>query len=162
MLCANCKKNEATTYIKQTINGVTNEYHLCSECAQKLGMAGFDPFDVSDLWSSLFEDRMPAVAHLLTCDSCKSTFDQIAKRGKLGCPECYTTFREQLMPSIRQMHGKTRHVGKVPGSVPQEVKTESEIDKLKRLLNEAVTREDYEKAAEYRDQIKALEKKQED
>ena len=37
MLCQNCGKNEATTHIKQVINGDTAERHLCSECAEHLG-----------------------------------------------------------------------------------------------------------------------------
>ena len=38
MLCENCKKNTATTYFKQTVNGKTREVFLCSECAAKLGL----------------------------------------------------------------------------------------------------------------------------
>ena len=37
MLCQNCGKNEATTHIKQVINGDTAERHLCSDCAEHLG-----------------------------------------------------------------------------------------------------------------------------
>ena len=38
MLCENCKKNVATTYFKQTVNGKTTEIFLCDECAAKLGL----------------------------------------------------------------------------------------------------------------------------
>ena len=157
MLCANCGKNQATTHIKQTINGRTTEYHLCPECAEKLGMSDFNPVDISNLWSSLFENQVPDIARTLTCQSCGSTFDQIAKRGKLGCPECYDVFKSELLPSLRRMHGKTRHVGKVPGRADKEVKQVCELDKLKASLNDAVSREDYESAAKLRDQIKLIE-----
>ena len=53
MLCQNCGKNEATTHIKQVINGDTAERHLCSECAEHLGygdaFSGFG-FDVAGLF----------------------------------------------------------------------------------------------------------------
>ena len=37
MLCQNCGKNEATTHIKQIVNGDMAESHLCAECAKNLG-----------------------------------------------------------------------------------------------------------------------------
>mgnify|MGYP002588164185 CR=1 FL=1 len=56
MLCQNCGKNEATTHIKQVINGDTAERHLCSECAEHLGygdaFSGFG-FDVAGLFELL-------------------------------------------------------------------------------------------------------------
>ena len=37
MLCQNCGKKPATTFLKKTINGETTEIHLCADCARKLG-----------------------------------------------------------------------------------------------------------------------------
>ena len=33
MKCQKCKNNEATTHVKRVINGVTEEYELCRDCA---------------------------------------------------------------------------------------------------------------------------------
>ena len=61
MLCQNCGKNEATTHIKQVINGDTAERHLCSECAEHLGygdaFSGFG-FDVAGLFGNFFGDAV--------------------------------------------------------------------------------------------------------
>ena len=57
------------------------------------------------------------------------------------------------------MHGKTRHIGKVPGKASQSVKTGYEIDKLRAELKDAISREDYETAASLRDKIKLIESK---
>ena len=162
MLCVNCGKREATTHIKQTINGKTTEYHLCAECASALGMSGFNPFDMSDLWSSMFETQVPDIPKTVKCEKCNSTFDQIAKRGRVGCPECYSTFKKELLPSLVRIHGKTHHVGKVPGKASEEIKNDFEIDKLRKELNDAVSREDYETAAKLRDKIKLIESKEGD
>ena len=35
MLCDKCKQREANVHIQQSINGVTTERNLCSECASK-------------------------------------------------------------------------------------------------------------------------------
>lgn len=159
MLCENCHKKTATTHIKQTVNGKTVEYHLCAECATRLHAGGFNPFDMSDLWSSLFETQVPDIPKAKVCGKCGSTFDKIAKIGRLGCPECYSVFKEELLPSITRMHGKTRHIGKVPGKASQSVKNGYEIDKLRAELKDAISREDYETAASLRDKIKLIESK---
>ncbi len=37
MKCENCGKNEANFVYRSSINGRTEEYHLCQACAEKLG-----------------------------------------------------------------------------------------------------------------------------
>ena len=36
MKCENCGKNEANFVYRSSINGRTEEYHLCQACAEKL------------------------------------------------------------------------------------------------------------------------------
>jgi protein arginine kinase len=45
------------------------------------------------------------------CPECHSRYSRSAL---LGCPTCYTEFREELIPEIRRIHGSTIHKGKVP------------------------------------------------
>ena len=76
MLCQNCGKNEATTHIKQVINGDTAERHLCSECAEHLGygdaFSGFG-FDVAGLFGNFFGDAVHSLG---------------APRKVVRCPKC--------------------------------------------------------------------------
>ena len=37
MLCERCKKNPANTLIRENVNGVLKEMHLCSSCAKEAG-----------------------------------------------------------------------------------------------------------------------------
>lgn len=164
MLCKNCGLRPATTHIKRVINGRIEEYHLCAECAKKLNVSAFDPFDLSELWGSFFGDRQPDSPSLnqKRCKTCGSSFADIANSGKLGCPDCYSEFNDELLPSLRKIHGKTRHVGRVPGSANENTKTGYMINDLKKQLADAVENEDYEQAAKLRDQIKAYEQKPND
>ena len=77
MLCQNCGKNEATTHIKQVINGDTAERHLCSECAEHLGygdaFSGFG-FDVAGLFGNF--------------SAMQSPFARRTEAGGSGCPKC--------------------------------------------------------------------------
>ncbi len=185
MLCEKCKKNEATAYIKTNVNGDVHEYHRCPDCAAELRNSGefgklFDwnglddfggfgslwglnsGFDlVSSLLSSPFGGlggfgSAPAIGSGKRCPVCGSDFGEIAKSGKAGCPNCYTEFRNRLAPTIKKIHGNTVHCGK-HSKVTTEQSHENEIASLRNQLNEAIQSENYERAAELRDQIKAME-----
>lgn len=165
MLCQNCGKNEATTHIKRIVNGEATQAHLCSECAKSLGYDDvFSDFGVSfsDMLGSFFNEATVGAlsSHILRCEKCGSTFDDIVRSGKIGCADCYTTFYDKLLPSLERIHGRTRHEGKIPNEAPQ-IKTESKLDELKDELAQAVEKQDYEKAAVLRDEIKKIESEEE-
>lgn len=161
MLCQNCKKNEATTHIKRIVNGETTQAHLCSECAKSLGydtMFSDFGFGFSDMLRSFFNEPVMASlgSHELRCERCGSTFNDIVRSGKIGCADCYETFYDKLLPSLERLHGKTSHEGKIPNRSP-EIKKKSELEELHEELDKAVSEQEYEKAAQLRDKIKALE-----
>lgn len=165
MLCQNCGKNEATTHIKQIINGDMAESHLCSECASHLGysdmFSGFG-LNLSELFGGFLGDTKPSIAAGKTprCPKCGSSFDEIVRDGKVGCADCYRTFYDRLLPSIQRIHGKIKHSGKtapVTATQPKQETTEEKIKKLKVAMNDAVAKQDFENAAKIRDEIKALE-----
>ena len=163
MLCQSCKKRTATTYMKQNINGHVTEMHLCSECAAKQGITDFwnSGFGLDDFWGSLFsEPNVRLQADNLRCEGCGRSFAEIAQNGKPGCPTCYQTFYDRLLPTIQRIHGKAQHVGKLPDEADTELKEEQQLKKLKDELSNAVAAQEYEKCAELRDRIKALEEKQ--
>ena len=165
MLCQNCKKNEATTHLKQIINGDMAESHLCSDCASHLGysdmFSGFG-LNLSELFGSLLGDTMPSLGAGAAprCPKCGTAFSDIVREGKVGCAECYRTFYDKLLPSIQRIHGKIKHSGKTSQGAPAEVKVETtaeKIEKLKAEMNKAVAAQEFEQAAKIRDEIKALE-----
>ncbi|MDR3645216.1 MAG: UvrB/UvrC motif-containing protein [Clostridia bacterium] len=164
MLCERCGKNPATTYYKEVVNGKTKEIHLCSECAEELGnglfqgMNGFADFGLSSLLGSLFAQSMPVPAtSVKRCSSCGTSFEELAQNAQAGCANCYKEFYTQLLPSIERIHGKTRHIGKVPASASKELRQHRELEELRQRLADAVNAQEYEKAAELRDKIRGLE-----
>ncbi len=169
MICQACGKNTATTHIKTTVNGKLTEIYLCPDCAREQGYAHlFDDWGFSSLMSGLLGAAAPQ-RQVQKCPSCGQSFEEISRSGKIGCAECYKTFRSQLLPMIQRVHGTARHKGKVPGgSALQVVDTNkqmvavetSQIDEKKRLLQKAIEAQNFEQAAVLRDEIKELEKKQ--
>ena len=165
MLCEDCKQKPATIHYTQVIGGVSREMHLCAACMQKR-KGGFDLGDMQGLLSSLLsgmeasgedgaEKRAPEVK-TLKCSRCGMEFARFRKTGMLGCAQCYQDFRTQLAPILKRIHGRTQHAGHVPPSVDRAQRVREEMDRLKAEMNEAVRQENFERAAQLRDQIRAL------
>lgn len=166
MYCEECKQKPATVHLTQVYNGNIMQSHLCEECAAKKGGFLFDAsskFSIPNLLSSIFGSSCsvdPApVTQMTVCASCKTTFHQIRETGKLGCSECYKVYEQELEPTIRRIHGNSQHIGKIPSRGGEKVLLRKEVETLKTKLQEAVSLEEYEKAAEIRDSIKNLESK---
>ncbi|MGN0522517.1 MAG: UvrB/UvrC motif-containing protein [Eubacterium sp.] len=168
MLCQHCNKNEATTHIKKNINGQREELHLCSDCAAELGV--MDEFKMPSM-SEFFGDSflgnflgagvaaMNSLAGVDRCSTCGSSFNDIVKSGHIGCSDCYDKFADKLEPSIRKIHGKTKHVGKyISYSEDKDEKKQeiSELDSLKAQLKDAVQEQRFEDAAVIRDKINEI------
>ncbi len=160
MLCQSCEKRQASTHIKTILNGELKEFNLCSECAAKLGYGSFFTnfgFDIDKLFGSFMDVTSPQ-RKAKRCQFCGSSFEEIARSGKVGCAHCYEEFYDELLPSIQRIHGRTNHTGKLARSAGTEVKVKNEIAKCKAELEEAIKTQEFEKAAELRDKIKELEK----
>lgn len=159
MLCQHCQKRNATTHITRTINGKTTELYVCSECASKQGLGMMNGgMNMGNLFGGLF--AAPSLRETETqerCSGCGKSFREIVQSGVVGCPDCYIQFYDRLQPSIQRIHGKTAHVGKIAASGSQESRSKRELSRLKEELTKALAKQEYERCAQLRDQIKELE-----
>ena len=157
MKCQNCGVNAATTSIKTNIGGKGEAYLLCADCAARLGFEALNPFGnfaFDGLLGSIMGGTQQKTAQKIKrCEGCGMSMSDIAENGKMGCAGCYTAFRAEFMPSIERIHGKAQHGGKRPPAPPQ-AETNNELDELKAQLKAAVESENYEQAAQLRDEIK--------
>lgn len=167
MLCEECGKRPATVHISKVINGVKSERHLCHECAQAQGQLSFmvEPtVTFHNLLAGLFEPgkglkTAQAVKAPSRCPNCGLTFADFRRLGHLGCDGCYDTFHAELEHLVKRIHGSTVHTGKVPvGRRNSAVYKQRELEKMRAALQQAVAKEEYEKAAELRDAIRRLER----
>ena len=174
MKCQNCNNRDATTHIKRVINGAVEEYNLCSECAAKLGYGNVfsefkSPFSDSfgSFLGSFFENALPARTQATRCETCGATYSDIQRTGMMGCADCYTVFRDEIMPTIRRVHGNTVHSGKNSPTYKKQKAQQaqakeaeqplSELEKLRAELDRAISSQEFESAASLRDRIKELE-----
>ena len=134
------------------------ELHLCEDCAHKYL---YEPQQKAagakgESAPPLEQDDEPG-ASSRACPVCGLKFVEFRNSGRLGCPHDYQEFREELAPLLENIHGETRHVGKVPRRAPDARRGQAELIKLRKALSVAVNKEQYEEAARIRDRIKRLE-----
>ena len=91
------------------------------------------------------------------CPDCSSTFARIRQSGRVGCPTCYSVFSDELAPTLHTVHGTTAHTGAVPARHRAKRAKAEKLKQLKRQMQEAIAKENFEAAASLRDEIKELE-----
>ncbi len=161
MKCHFCEK-KATVFLTQMVEGQTQKVCLCEKCAQERGVTDPTGFSLADLILGGLSAAAKASQGLerggsKKCPACGFSLAELQKVRRFGCPECYNAFREEVVPLLRNMRVSSTHVGKVPaGLVAEQVKNHRFKD-LQNRLAQAIDTENYEEAAEIRDQIRALE-----
>lgn len=172
MLCERCQNREANVHVTKIINGDKTEQHLCEQCAAETGelemaTSMFAPaFNWSGFLANILDPQVFALPTGgmnglpdITCLNCGQTYENFRQMGQFGCSECYDTFSGNLDSLLNRIQGgATRHVGKIPGHAGQGLKQKQQLDRLRVDLRQAIQNEEYERAAELRDRIHALEK----
>jgi protein arginine kinase activator len=162
-LCNRCGKAQAVFHLTDIQpSGEKIERHLCERCASEVGLMAEKPGQASEQLEKFIHAAKQTIGtlHSLVCPECGISYVEFRNQGLLGCPNDYDVFKEVLVPLLERAHeGGTHHVGKSPRSLGLPRTTQQDVQRLKRLLEEAVTAEDYERAAELRDRIRNLEAK---
>lgn len=164
MQCDICHKKKATVHLTEIVDGQMAEMHLCEECARKKSVQMEQQFGLADLLAGLadFSKQVKGVEKIkLKCPKCGLGYDDFRKFGRLGCSECYSAFKEYLSTLLKKIHGSNRYFGKTPVKIASSVKRKmNDLQDLKEQLQKAIYMEDFEKAAELRDKIREIEKKE--
>lgn len=169
MLCERCHEHPATVHMVQVVNGHRKEEHLCSECAEKehvfqkeqsfFGNGFFDsPLDHffgGSMLGHLLEDPFGT----RTLEDQGGQFIEVSPEKLPENEDSYNRFKESIRPSFQK--GKSE----IPVNEPKtkekaDAPAESEeLQALRKELKSCVDREDFERACEVRDKIKAIEGK---
>lgn len=170
MLCERCHAHPATVHMVQVVNGHRKEKHLCSECAEKehvfqkeqsfFGHGFFDsPLDHffgGSMLGHLLED--PFGTRTLE-DQGGGQFIEVSPEKLPKNEDGYDRFKEAIRPSFQK--GKNEiPVNELKAKEKADAPAESEeLQALRKELKSCVDREDFERACEVRDKIKAIEGK---
>ena len=159
MLCNACKQNEAKVHLTKIVGDKMQKVDLCEDCSKDKGVD--DPTSYSDLLMGLSAEPVPsepepAAEPGAKCPACGYSQADFKKAGRFGCSECYDTFGEGLVVMLKTMHKGTRHTGKVPAALHQSRAEAQKVKLLQKRLDKAITEENFEEAAQLRDEIKRL------
>ena len=148
MRCEHCGRNEATFHYQSTVNGYTEEAHLCPSCASALGyrerLGGGMTEAFSDTFESVFS-LLPSMFGGLGGFFGGPRLTPVARRALEVAPApdgpCYEA--ESLLDEAEGLS----------------LRRERERNALRFQLKGAVDAEDYEQAARLRDELKRLEER---
>ena len=156
MKCENCGKNEVTFVYQSNINGQVTEKHLCSECAEKLGytqkiaahsqrmMQNF--FGNSLFGNSFFDDFFSPVPTLMGRRNwmLEDPFDDFFSEMPALCASPVEQEQQKADDLVnREEQSRFAYM--------------RQMNALKMEMKKAVHHENFERAAELRDEIHALE-----
>ncbi|MGB7325596.1 MAG: UvrB/UvrC motif-containing protein [Rubripirellula sp.] len=91
------------------------------------------------------------------CPVCGISFFEFRSTGRLGCPYDYTHFESDLEPLLTNIHDSLEHTGKRPRRAAASADSQAIMIQLRREMEEAIEREDYERASEIRDELRQIE-----
>jgi len=162
MKCENCGKNEVTFVFQSNINGQVTEKHLCSECAEKLGY--------TRAFAAQSQRMMQGMRNLMgggffgggLLDSFFAPQNALPGTGFFG-EDLFDDFFSE-MPALgaapeeeeKTPAPESREIP-ISGEEQSRFARARELNQLRMELKKAVHQENFEHAAELRDQIHALE-----
>lgn len=165
MNCQACAKEKATLQYTEVVGAAKKVQWLCQRCAELRGLMAWQADAASAVEQESSAPGMGGpyaveatgtavkVGPVRRCEACGTSLVSIRRTGRVGCPQCYETFREHLEPLLRRVHGAVEHRGNAPSGRGEVLRLQVELAQLRRELQEAVRREDYERAARLRDEI---------
>ena len=151
--CSHCQKQTKVIY-KEISQSTSLKTEMCKDCPileEKLhGNSQCPP-----TYNSSDDSK-------LCCASCLTTLASIKTGSPLGCSNCYAVFGDSLIDSmlsedksLSEPKEKPNHLGKTPLN-PAVITPSEKLASLNASLNSALKKENYEQAAQLRDQIKEL------
>ena len=163
MVCDFCHEREAVIFLEQlSANGQRRKINICMDCAVARGISS-DPKSIEasivDLFKELAVEKSAIKAEgMKTCPVCGTSGAEIRRTGKAGCPECYSVFKADIRKFLERHGVQGAYTGSVPERLGNAHSILNDRVELKTKLDEAVAQENYEKAAVYRDYLKALDR----
>jgi protein arginine kinase activator len=161
MQCSICKEKPATVHLTQIVGDKMQKLDLCEECAKAKGINDPTSFSLADadvLFGLGASQEIEASGGGVETKCLRCGFSQadFKKSGRLGCPECYQTFAEGLEGLLKTMHKGTHHSGKVPEALRANREQSDRLKLLQKKLTKAIEDENFEEAAQLRDEIKQI------
>ena len=167
MKCDKCGK-PSVYHSTLIVNGVSQTRNLCRDCAIKEGVFNSEPTSLFDDMFSAFADFLPFErVENVVCPVCKTSLREYRNTQRLGCPNCYDAFRNEISAIIKKIAPFETHKQDSIKLKDFDFKTETKQTKAEKIaslrqdMSLAVKEERYEDAAKIKKQIQKLESEDE-
>jgi protein arginine kinase activator len=166
MLCEDCHENEAEVLITEVdADGNLKERHLCKGCASKKGYLLDKEKPLLQMFNEFLKEQVEGEESKkdeeLRCSVCGMSWAEFRSIGRFGCEKCYHEFGDRVEKLISRIQGTTQHVGRKASQDQAMVSLEMEKKRLRQELATAIQKEEYEKAARIRDDLRKYEERTE-
>ncbi len=165
IMCDECGIRPANIHLTTIVDGEKKDVNLCAECLARKKELKIDFSALAGTIGQMLTSGVPPVRKSapdtepipdLTCEGCGTSYEAFLKTGCVGCAQCYEVFRQPLSAWLVKRAGGDRHAGRHAGGMNESIEKKMRISALRRRQKQAIAEEDYEAAAELRDQIRAL------
>lgn len=160
MKCENCGKNEVTFVYQSNINGKITEKHLCSECAEKLGYSQKIASHSQRMMQNFFGNSLFGDDGFL--DDFFAPMPSLLGRMNRMLENPFDDFFSDMpalsaAPAQREEAKEEKKDDLVGREEQSRFAYMRQLNALKMEMKKAVHQENFERAAELRDQIHSLE-----
>ena len=160
--CDFCHTNTAVFFIEQVGQDSCKKLNLCMACAAKHGVMPDSPSlgkSLGGLFARLAKiSKKLAEEESRVCPVCGASLAAVRKTRTAGCPECYAIFKDDIAAILKDHGMDGRYTGTMPNRLRNFRSVLNDRIVLRTKLEESLKKEEYEKAALYRDYLRALEK----
>lgn len=158
MKCSKCDK-EAVFHYQSNINGEKSEYHLCADCAKEEGFGEMLEFKPASIFGSFNRDPFGSFFRDFWNEPFGMLSDGFFGRNMLSAPTMTAPEVNVKVGSEPETANTAEEkTDNIPKDAGGEFRAKRELHVLRSQLRAAVRAEEYEKAAELRDKIRAIEK----
>jgi protein arginine kinase activator len=158
MLCQRCLKKTASYHSPKIVNNEIVHVHLCEDCVSRKNdhdaQNGFDD-KLNVMFEGLVRTKEGETGSQaeLQCGKCGASLREYKKTHLLGCSGCYDVFAGYFPKDLevkKVVYAKETHTNEISDNLMH----------LRNELKRAVEEENFERAADLRDEIQKLESRE--
>ena len=161
MICDICQENESIINVNRAdITGKIYTIHICAKCAADFRIntnTNEVPQPVMQYLQNLLIKKITA-ENSRCCPVCGQRLGTLKLDFRAGCPECYAIFKTEIIELLQNKGIKSAYTGSLPHRLSSFKSSLTDRMAIQAKLEKAIDNEEYEKAAVYRDYLRALEK----
>lgn len=152
MMCDSCGARASQITFNVLFAGKKVVRNYCAQCARMIRRGDALGVQMAVL-NSLSSENTEAAP---VCPKCGATVDFLQRTGRVGCAACYRAFGAATEELLKKLNGTERQMAEAVTETPVLSETQQKLRALRDELAQAVSVENYERAAVLRDEINAL------